>query len=190
MKQRGTLIGIGLLAGLAGFLLPIGLLAFAPLPGVSSKALLGINSEPASESPASQQSPTAPTAIRLQVSLHRRQVDLYRGDHKLKSYPIAIGQQGWETPIGTFQVRQKFLNPRWIHPLTNQTIAPDDPTNPLGGYWIGFWTDGRNWVGFHGTPDAASVGNPVSHGCLRMYDQDIAELFPLVRMGTVVTVKP
>jgi lipoprotein-anchoring transpeptidase ErfK/SrfK len=124
------------------------------------------------------------------VSLHRRQVDLYRGDHKLKSYPIAIGQQGWETPIGTFQVRQKFLNPRWIHPLTNQTIAPDDPTNPLGGYWIGFWTDGRNWVGFHGTPDAASVGNPVSHGCLRMYDQDIAELFPLVRMGTVVTVKP
>lgn len=189
MKGRNTLIGIGLLAGLAGFLLPVGLLAFLPLPTVESPPVLPPSPAIVPDQAAASIAPQS-SAIHLEVRLHRRQVDLYRGTHKLKSYPIAIGQQGWETPIGTFQVQQKFINPQWIHPVTNQTIAPGDPQNPLGGYWVGFWSDGSNWVGFHGTPDATSVGRDASHGCLRMYDQDIAELFQLVRLGTVVTVKP
>jgi lipoprotein-anchoring transpeptidase ErfK/SrfK len=79
-------------------------------------------------------------------------------------------------------------NPTWIHPLTGKSIAGGSPENPLGHYWIGFWTNGTNWVGFHGTPEPNSVGKASSHGCIRMYNKDIEELFHKVRVGTPVTV--
>jgi lipoprotein-anchoring transpeptidase ErfK/SrfK len=122
------------------------------------------------------------------VNLNRRKVSLFRGDTLLKTYPIAVGRLGWETPTGTFQVNQMLQNPDWIHPFTNEMIPTDDPRNPLGKYWIGFWSDGHNSIGFHGTPDAESVGSASSHGCIRMYNQDIEELFHLVQLNTTVTV--
>lgn len=88
--------------------------------------------------------------ILLEISLSHRRVTLYRGMVPIKSYPIAIGRAGWQTPVGRFQVAQKIHNPIWIHPLTGQVIAGGSPDNPLGHYWIEFWTDGRNWIGFHG----------------------------------------
>ncbi|BAY34728.1 ErfK/YbiS/YcfS/YnhG family protein [Nostoc carneum NIES-2107] len=129
---------------------------------------------------------TQPT--HLVISVSRRQVSLYRGKAKIKSYPIAVGRQGWETPTGNFQVRQMFTDPTWINPLTGESIAGGDPENPLGRYWIGFWTDGKNWVGFHGTPNPESVGKAASHGCIRMYGNDVQQLFSQVRVGTPVTV--
>lgn len=62
------------------------------------------------------------------------------------------------------------------------------PDNPLGTRWLGFWTNGKNWIGFHGTPNRASVGSAASHGCVRMYDEHIQELFELVAVGTPVKV--
>ena len=127
--------------------------------------------------------------LRLEISRSRRQVTLYRGDTAVKKYPIAVGRPGWETPLGTFKVRQKFKNPTWVHPLEKGVVIPGgDPENPLGRYWIGFWTDGKNWIGFHGTPNPKSVGRPASHGCIRMYNKDVEELFQQVSLGTVVTV--
>lgn len=79
-------------------------------------------------------------------------------------------------------------NPNWINPLTDQKVPAGDPKNPLGSYWIGFWTDGRDWVGFHGTPNRQSVGQAISHGCIRMYDEDIADLFYQINLGTQVVV--
>lgn len=125
---------------------------------------------------------------RLEISLGRRQVSLYKGKTRVKSYTIAVGRRGWETPTGNFQVAQMLRNPTWIHPFTNEAIPGGDPQNPLGNYWIGFWTDGRNWIGFHGTPNPESVGKAASHGCIRMYNKDIEELFHKVSLGTVVTV--
>ncbi|MBE9212262.1 L,D-transpeptidase [Plectonema cf. radiosum LEGE 06105] len=72
--------------------------------------------------------------------------------------------------------------------MTGKAITGGAPENPLGTHWIGFWTDGQNWVGFHGTPNPETVGKAVSHGCLRMYNRDIKELFQLVNLGTPVTV--
>lgn len=129
-------------------------------------------------------------AARLEVQLGRRQVILYRGSTEVRRYPIAIGQRGWETPKGQFRVLDMRRDPNWIHPLTGKFVPNGHPENPLGRHWIGFWTDGQNWVGFHGTPKANTVGRAASHGCLRMYDQDVDELYYQVSTGTPVTVKP
>lgn len=127
---------------------------------------------------------------RLEIQLSRRQVVLYRGSTQVKTYPIAVGRQGWETPKGKFEVKQMLKNPSWINPLTGAKIQGGHPDNPLGSYWIGFWTNGRNWIGFHGTPNPESVGTAASHGCIRMYNKDVEELFQQVQVGTPVTVVP
>lgn len=131
---------------------------------------------------------TQPT--RLEISLSRRRVTVYKGKNRIKSYRIAVGRRGWETPTGNFRVGQMLRNPTWIHPFTGEAIPGGDLQNPLGRYWIGFWTDGKNSIGFHGTPNPESVGKPASHGCIRMYNTDIEQLFHQVSLGTIVTVVP
>lgn len=127
--------------------------------------------------------------LRLEISLSRRRVGVFKGKSLIKSYPIAVGRPGWETPLGTYQVRQMLRNPTWIHPLKKGISIPGgDPENPLGRFWIGFWTDGKNWIGFHGTPNPRSVGTAASHGCIRMYNKDVEELFQKVSLGTEVKV--
>ncbi|MDY7024705.1 MAG: L,D-transpeptidase, partial [Cyanobacteriota bacterium] len=56
--------------------------------------------------------------------------------------------------------------------------------------WIGFWTDGKDTIGFHGTPTVNSLGRAASHGCVRMRNEDVVALFNQVEMGTVVIVEP
>jgi lipoprotein-anchoring transpeptidase ErfK/SrfK len=126
--------------------------------------------------------------VHLEISLSRREVTLYQGTSRVKSYPIGIGRAGWETPLGTFEVQQMRENPVWIHPFTDERIPSNDSRNPLGTRWIGFWTDGHLWVGFHGTSDPSSVGTAASHGCIRMHNEDVEELFAQIEIGTPVTV--
>lgn len=125
----------------------------------------------------------------LIIKLSDRRVYVYR-DHQLQiSYPIAVGRAGWETPVGQYQVIQMIKNPTWEHPLTGEIIPPG-PDNPLGERWIGFWTDGKNYIGFHGTPNSETVGQAASHGCIRMFNQDVLALFEKVQIGTPVIVEP
>ncbi|MDE5115063.1 MAG: L,D-transpeptidase, partial [Trichodesmium sp. St15_bin1_1] len=56
--------------------------------------------------------------------------------------------------------------------------------------WIGFWTDGKDTIGFHGTPTVQSIGSAASHGCVRMYNEDVINLFQKVQVGTQVVVEP
>ena len=147
----------------------------------------GDSSELLNSEPLPRVSSAAPHLV---IDLSHRQVSFYQHDGRQKKYRIAIGRAGWETPVGQFRVMDMRQNPTWINPFTGQAIAANDPKNPLGGYWIGFWTDGRNWIGFHGTPNVDSVGTAASHGCIRMYRQDIAELFAQVTPGMPVIVQP
>lgn len=136
--------------------------------------------------------PTLPepvATIRLVLKRGERRVYVYRGDEQLDSYPVAVGKPGWETPIGSFQVIQMLENPGWTHPFTGEVVPPGTD-NPLGERWIGFWTDGTNYIGFHGTPTRDSVGQAASHGCVRMYNEDIRELYEIVAMGIPVIVEP
>ena len=148
--------------------------------------------------------------------LHRegRQLVLQRGKRRLllledglllEQFPVAIGRPGWETPLGSFAVLEKIRNPTWQHPQRSLTIGAG-PNNPLGSRWIGFWRDcnlRKPWegvkplalpncatIGFHGTPQRGSVGRAVSHGCVRLYDEDVRRLFEQVEVGTPVTVVP
>ncbi|MFB8792033.1 MAG: L,D-transpeptidase [Potamolinea sp.] len=124
---------------------------------------------------------------RLVVDLSEARVYVYWGDKLLSSYPVAVGQPGWETPTGSFKVLQKQRNPVWLQPITGELI-PTGPNNPLGDRWISFWSDGRHRIGFHGTNNEQLVGQPVSHGCLRMKNEDIRALYQQVGVGTSVVV--
>lgn len=130
-----------------------------------------------------------PQGIYLILRLSDRRVYVYHSGKLQASYPVAIGKQGWETPVGKFRVRQMVVDPAWQHPWTGEVIPPGD-NNPLGRRWIGFWTDGKDDIGFHGTPREELVGQAVSHGCVRMRNEDVLALFKQVRIGTPVVVEP
>jgi len=127
------------------------------------------------------------TETRLLLNLKKRRVFVYQGQKIIASYRVAIGRPGWETPTGQFRVIQMVREPVWEHPFTGQ-LVPSGKNNPLGARWIGFWTDGANFIGFHGTPQENLVGQAVSHGCVRMRDRDIKALFEKVKIGTSVIV--
>jgi L,D-transpeptidase ErfK/SrfK len=127
--------------------------------------------------------------LRLVLKLSERRVYIYEKEQIKTSFPVAIGRSGWETPTGKYTVIQMQHNPVWQHPFTGELVPPGSD-NPLGARWIGFWTDGTNYIGFHGTPNEETVGQPASHGCVRMYNRDVIQLFEMVRIGTTVEVVP
>ena len=122
------------------------------------------------------------------VDLSDRRTYVYAGDEVIASYPIAVGKKGWETPTGSFQVIHMRHYPIWRHPITGKVFQAGTDS-PLGDRWIGFWSDGRNEIGFHGTPDIDLVGTAVSHGCLRMRNSDVRLLYEQVSLGTKVLVR-
>jgi lipoprotein-anchoring transpeptidase ErfK/SrfK len=150
----------------------------------SSEFLLNANFNLANSVP-----PVTTTLVetRLVLNLKQRRLYVYQGQKIITSYPVAIGRRGWETPTGKFTVIQMVREPVWEHPFTGQ-LVPSGKNNPLGARWIGFWTDGKNFIGFHGTPQENLIGRAVSHGCVRMRDRDIKALFEKVQIGTSVTV--
>ncbi len=127
------------------------------------------------------------TETRLLLNLKKRRVFVYQGQKIIASYPVAIGRPGWETPTGQFRVIQMVREPVWEHPFTGQ-LVPSGKNNPLGARWLGFWTDGENFIGFHGTTPENLIGSAVCHGCVRMRDRDIKALFEKVQIGTSVIV--
>ena len=141
----------------------------------------------------------------LVLDRRRRLLLVIDSGQELRRFPVAVGRPGWETPVGQFEVIERVINPVWKHPATGQ-LVPAGPENPLGSRWIGFHRDckgrrgfngrsaltvkGCTTMGFHGTPNRRSVGQAVSHGCVRLYDEQVRELFELVSMGTPVIVLP
>ena len=112
--------------------------------------------------------PTTAQIVRLEIKRSAHRVALVRGDMEIKSFPVAIGRPGWETPTGTFHILQMQKNPTWKHPLTGEIFRAGEDGNELGRYWIGFSTTRKGAIGFHDTPHPETVGKPVTHGCLRM----------------------
>jgi lipoprotein-anchoring transpeptidase ErfK/SrfK len=109
-----------------------------------------------------------------------------------KSYPIAVGQAGHDTPPGVYSIANKQVNPAWHVPnsawagsLQGQVIPGGAPNNPLKARWLGI-ADG---VGIHGTSEDWSIGSRASHGCIRMHVADVVDLYPRVPVGTKVLIK-
>ena len=137
--------------------------------------------------------PTAPEnnqTLATHVVLNRkeRRVYVYQDDQVIANYRVAIGRPGWETPKGNFSVIQMVEDPQWKNPWNGRVSAPG-PNSPLGERWIGFSREGGKYIGFHGTPGEHVMGQAVSHGCVRMRNRDVKELYELVQNGIPVIVQ-
>jgi L,D-transpeptidase ErfK/SrfK len=106
------------------------------------------------------------------------------------SFPIALGDPEWVTPVGLFTVVRKRVNPTWHIPKSLQeeygmSSMPPGPDNPLGSHCLEL-SPGDYRI--HGTHQPWGVGRLVSHGCIRLYPEDITELYKLVPVGTPVEI--
>jgi lipoprotein-anchoring transpeptidase ErfK/SrfK len=112
---------------------------------------------------------------------------LYNRGRLRRSFRVATGQSVYPTPLGRFRLVVKWRNPWWYPPNSRwargQKPIPPGPNNPLGTRWMGLSASG---VGIHGTPNPASIGYSVSHGCIRMYIGDAEWLFNVIEVGTTV----
>jgi lipoprotein-anchoring transpeptidase ErfK/SrfK len=106
----------------------------------------------------------------------------------VKTYTVAVGQEGLETPEGLYAIQDKQENPTWNVPesdwagsLAGQSIPPG-PSNPLKARWMGIYEG----AGIHGTEETSSLGSAASHGCVRMAVPDVEELYDLVDVGTPI----
>lgn len=110
-------------------------------------------------------------------------------DRPVSTYPLGIGDTDFTTPLGRFRIQDKRTRPTWYIPESLQgkygvKSVPPGPENPLGDHWMGI----GNSYGIHGTDIAWSVGRLVTHGCIRMYPEDIQVFYPEVATGTPVTI--
>ena len=105
-----------------------------------------------------------------------------------KTYTVAVGQEGLETPEGLYEIQEKEENPTWHVPesdwagsLAGQDIPPG-PSNPIKARWMGIYEG----AGIHGTEEVESLGSAASHGCVRMAIPDVEELYDQVEVGTPI----
>ncbi|MBP1153803.1 MULTISPECIES: L,D-transpeptidase [unclassified Paenibacillus] len=109
-------------------------------------------------------------AYRIIVDLSTRQLHLLNDNIVVHSYPVAIGKILTQSPVGEYTIINKAPN----------------PGGPFGAFWMGL---SRPHYGIHGTNNPASIGQAVSHGCIRMYNSDVLALARLVPIGTRVTIR-
>ena len=107
-----------------------------------------------------------------------------------RTYRIAVGRQGLETPAGEYEINDRQVNPSWHVPnsawagdLAGRVIPPG-PDDPIKARWLGFY----NGAGIHGTDEISSLGTAASHGCIRMAIPDVEALYPLVPLHTPIYV--
>lgn len=135
-----------------------------------------------------------PMGMRSGIVVNLAELRLFRflPDGRVLSAPISVGREGWDTPAGTTKVVEKRENPVWTVPASIRAEKPSlpekvqpGPDNPLGKYALTL-----GWPGYliHGTNAPSSIGKPSSHGCIRLYPEDIAALFAVTPVGEQVTV--
>jgi L,D-transpeptidase ErfK/SrfK len=120
-----------------------------------------------------------------------------KGQHHLViSYPVSIGKMDWKSPLGETSIVAKQKNPNWYPPESIRKeharngdpipkVVPPGPNNPLGAYKMRLGV-GDGTYEIHGTNNPMAVGMAITHGCIRMYPEDVAALFPEVPVGTKV----
>ena len=126
----------------------------------------------------------------ITVDRKRFRLHFFKKLRRVKSYVIAVGRVGLETPEGLYHIQNKAVDPAWSVPerpwagaLAGRVIPPG-PDNPIKARWMGFY-DG---AGVHGTDDRASLGTAASHGCIRMSIPEVKELYRQVPVRTPIYV--
>jgi lipoprotein-anchoring transpeptidase ErfK/SrfK len=117
---------------------------------------------------------------RLIVNIPARKIALVEDGKVLKIYSVGVGKKSTPSPSGSFHIASHVMNPTYSH--AGKVVGPG-PANPVGTRWMSI---GYRGYGIHGTNHAESVGHAASHGCIRMRNHDVEELFPLVHVGDEV----
>ena len=126
----------------------------------------------------------------LTVNRPSFELRLWKNLQLSKTYTIAVGAVGYDTPSGLYHIQNKAVNPAWTMPHSDW-VAPSDrgrvvpggvPENPLKARWLGIYAG----AGIHGTDVTSSLGTAASHGCLRMAIPDVIELYDQVPVSTPV----
>jgi lipoprotein-anchoring transpeptidase ErfK/SrfK len=127
----------------------------------------------------------------ITISRRQKRLRLYRGLELAKVYVIAVGQAGYDTPVGLHPIRSKAIKPAWHVPdkpwageLAGTIVPSGSPENPIEARWMEF----HDGAGIHGTDDLGSLGRAASHGCIRMSIPDVIELYEIVPMRTPIYV--
>ena len=127
--------------------------------------------------------------VYLTVDRSSFQLKLWENLKLTKTYTVAIGAVGFDTPAGEYSIQNKAVDPAWNVPdakwagdLAGTVVPGGVPENPLKERWLGIY-DG---AGIHGTDDTASLGTAASHGCVRMSIPDVIELYDQVPVGTPI----
>jgi L,D-transpeptidase ErfK/SrfK len=117
------------------------------------------------------------------------QIFLVENDEIVRSYACAVSRAGWKMPLGSSAVENMAKDPVWYVPESIQEEMedpieqmPPGPDNPLGTRWIGF----NRGLGFHGNNNPASIKHYASHGCVRLLEEDVQDLYERVSQGTPV----
>jgi lipoprotein-anchoring transpeptidase ErfK/SrfK len=114
------------------------------------------------------------------VSLEDRKLALVEDGQVKKVYSVAVGKPSTPSPVGTFTVERRVMNPTYSH---NGRVVLPGPGNPVGTRWMGLSIRG---YGIHGTNEPNSIGKAASHGCIRMAKTDLEEFYTMVAVGDSV----
>jgi len=119
----------------------------------------------------------------LVVSIPDRKLAVLENGTVLRIFPVAVGAEDSPSPSGVFKIVHRLTHPTYYHP---GRVIPPGKDNPLGPRWLGL---NRKGFGIHGTNAPRSVGKAASHGCLRLRNRDVVELYTMVSAGDVVTIR-
>ena len=122
----------------------------------------------------------AKPARRIVVSLADRKLAVMEANHVVKIFPTAVGAPASPSPTGSYEIINRLAEPTWYG---NGKVVPPGKSNPIGTRWMGLSAKG---YGIHGTNMPSSIGRNASHGCIRLRNSDVEELFEMVAVGDVV----
>ena len=129
---------------------------------------------------------TVPRKNLIVVNMDRKSLTYYKSDGTMVKYPVALGKKNADKSIktraGRWSVYNKRSNPSWSGLGIAKPEKGGSPNNPLGARWLGY----NGSYGIHGTKDPDSIGTFASLGCVRMYNEDVIELYKMVSVGTKV----
>lgn len=117
---------------------------------------------------------------RIVVSIADRKLAVMEAGRVLRVFPTAVGAPKSPSPAGAYKIVVRIPDPTWYG---KGRIVPPGKSNPLGTRWLGLSVKG---YGIHGTNNPASIGHNASHGCIRMRNRDVEQLFDMVSVGDSV----
>jgi len=147
-------------------------------PGLTAMILFGATGAFAQSQPPAAV-PVEPVH-RIVVSIPDRKLALLEDGRVVKTYAVAVGASHSPSPAGSFTIVNRVAEPNYYAP---GVVTPQGPANPVGTRWIGLSV---KKFGIHGTNQPRSIGHARSHGCIRMRNEDIEDLFERVRVGDSV----